>query len=409
MNHIEKLIHELCPNGVPRCSLEDVSSGTSNISWAQQDQNQRFLYIDLSAVNMRTKRITTPATITATNAPSRAQRLLKPGDVIFATTRPSQMRWALIPDEYDGAVASTGYCVLRPNQNKVLPRFLAHSLDTDHFYRYVTHNQTEGNYPAISDKLVRAYRIPIPPLAVQRAIVDVLDKFMELEAELEARRVQYEYYRDALLTFPPSLQTVTTTSLGKIARVVRGASPRPISKYLSEAPDSLPWIKIGDVPPHSKYVTSTAEKITPEGAKKSRLVKKGDFILSNSMSFGRPYILDIDGYIHDGWLAISQFEETVLPDYLYHLLRSGPIQHQMLMKVSAGTVSNLNANTVKSLKLSIPSMSEQKRIVAILDKFDALVNDISSGLPAEIAARRKQYEYYRDRLLTFREIEGGHE
>lgn len=121
------------------------------------------------------------------------------------------------------------------------------------------------------------------------------------------------------------------------------------------------------------------------------------------MSFGRPYISKIEGCIHDGWLAICNFNESFVPDFLYHLLRSAPVQAEFARRAGAGTVQNLNADIVKSVLVPVPPLEEQVRIVAILDRFDALVNDISIGLPAEIKARRQQYEHFRDRLLTFRE------
>ena len=194
---------------------------------------------------------------------------------------------------------------------------------------------------------------------------------------------------------------------GFIATISRGASPRPIKNFITNDMGGVNWIKIGDVEPDAKYITRTAERITPEGAQKSRRVQKGNFILSNSMSFGRPYILKIDGCIHDGWLSIADFEEYVLPDYLYHLLSSNDIQQEMRKRASfGGAVQNLNADTVRALELPVPTLHEQSRIVNILDRFDALTTDITTGLPAEIEARRKQYEYYRDKLLTFKEREG---
>ena len=168
--------------------------------------------------------------------------------------------------------------------------------------------------------------------------------------------------------------------------------------------EGVNWIKIGDVKTGAKYITESAERITPEGAKKSRMVYAGNFILSNSMSFGRPYILKIDGCIHDGWLSISGFEDYFSPDYLYHLLNSGEIQREMKQRASfGGAVQNLNAKIIRDLELSIPSIQEQVRIASILDRFDALCNDLTSGLPAEIEARTKQYEYYRDKLLSFQQ------
>ncbi|MCE5191073.1 MAG: restriction endonuclease subunit S [Actinomycetia bacterium] len=243
--------------------------------------------------------------------------------------------------------------------------------------------------------------IPVPPLEVQREIVRILDTFTELEAELEARRRQYAHYRDSLLTFPEG--EVRWATMGDVAHIVRGASPRPIQSFITTDPDGVPWIKIGDVASAGKYITQTAERVTAEGACRSRLVRPGDFVLSNSMSFGRPYISGIEGCIHDGWLAISEFEGSFLPDYLYHLLRSAPVQAEFARRAGGGTVQNLNADIVKAVTVPVPPLDEQARIVAILDKFDALVNDLSIGLPAELAARRKQYEYYRDRLLTFKE------
>ena len=182
--------------------------------------------------------------------------------------------------------------------------------------------------------------------------------------------------------------------LGEIATVLRGASPRPIKKYITNDSDGVNWIKIGDVPVGSKYITQSEEKITKEGAEKSRYVRKGDFILSNSMSFGRPYILAIDGCIHDGWLSISNFKDVFLSDYLYYLLSSSAIQQEMKKRASfGGAVQNLNAEIVKALVLPVPPIEVQSEIVRILDNF--------TNLTAELTARKMQYSYYRDNLLSF--------
>jgi type I restriction enzyme S subunit len=263
-----------------------------------------------------------------------------------------------------------------------------------------------GGVPSQTQSVLNQLKIAVPPLVVQLDIVRILDLFTSLEAELnaelEARRRQYARYRDSLLTFGQE-DSVRWMPFGDAATIVRGASPRPIQSFLTTAEDGINWVKIGDVAPAGKYITETAEKIKPDGAVKSRRVEPGDFVLSNSMSFGRPYIMRIPGCIHDGWLAIKDFDTTFVPDFLYHLLRSTPVYRTMESKAGGGTVKNLNADIVKALVLPVPSMQEQRRIVAILDKFDALVNDLSIGLPAEIKARRQQYEHYRDRLLTFRE------
>ena len=194
--------------------------------------------------------------------------------------------------------------------------------------------------------------------------------------------------------------------LGDVCKIVRGASPRPIQSYITDKEDGVNWIKIGDVLPDSKYITQTKQKITADGAKHSRFVKVGDFILSNSMSFGRPYIMKIDGCIHDGWLSISDFEDYLISDYLYYVLTSSAIQRSMELKASfGGAVSNLNAEIVRDIVISIPTFDKQKLIINVLDKFDTITNDLSNGLPAEIKARQEQYEYYRDKLLSFKKLE----
>ena len=190
--------------------------------------------------------------------------------------------------------------------------------------------------------------------------------------------------------------------LGEIATVLRGASPRPIKKYITNDSDGVNWIKIGDVPVGSKYITQSEEKITKEGAEKSRYVQKGDFILSNSMSFGRLYILAIDGCIHDGWLSISNFKDVFLSDYLYYLLSSSAIQQEMKKRASfGGAVQNLNADIVKALVLPVPPIEVQSEIVRMLDSYTESVVELQRQLTAELTARKTQYSYYRDKLLTF--------
>ena len=150
----------------------------------------------------------------------------------------------------------------------------------------------------------------------------------------------------------------------------RGSSPRPIIKYITTSTDGVNWIKIGDMPHFGRIVTSTEEKITREGAKKSRLVKKGDLILSNSMSYGLPYIMGVDGYIHDGWFVLKDFEDTFDKDYLCNLLISSAIQNQYKRLAAGGVVQNISSDLVNSVSVSIPLMEEQKKISSLLNLID---------------------------------------
>ncbi len=171
------------------------------------------------------------------------------------------------------------------------------------------------------------------------------------------------------LRFPEFKDEWEEKLLGRLLLIERGASPRPIKKYITNSPDGVPWIKIGDVPKGSKYIEKTEEKITREGAKLSRTVKIGDFVLSNSMSFGRPYILKIDGSIHDGWLALrNKNNEDLNDEFLYEILGSNAVRQKFLSLAAGSAVKNLKSETVKSAKITLPNIDEQKRISEFLSK-----------------------------------------
>ena len=248
--------------------------------------------------------------------------------------------------------------------------------------------------------------IPLPPPTVQTEIVKILDALTaltsELTSELILRRKQYEYYREKLLS-EEELGKVgfEWKTLGDVAKIQRGASPRPISQYITDEPNGIPWIKIGDTSLDSKYIENTAQKITIEGAEKSRILKSGDFVMSNSMSYGRPYILKISGAIHDGWASISDFENILNSDFLYYYLSSNTVQNYWNGKINSSSVSNLNSDIIKSLPIPIPTLNIQIEIAKTLDKFETLTNSITEGLPLAIEQSKKRYEYYRELLLNF--------
>lgn len=187
--------------------LKNVCMKTNNIKW--KSTTGQYRYIDLSSVDIQTHSIISTIEIDKMSAPSRAQQIVQEDDVIFATTRPTQMRACIIPTEYNGDICSTGYCVLRVDTKILLPRFLFFSLTASGFKTYLSNNLTLGNYPSISNSTLLEYEVPVPSLANQQRIVAILDRFdtltndltSGLPAEMEKRRQQYEFYRDKLLTF----------------------------------------------------------------------------------------------------------------------------------------------------------------------------------------------------------------
>ncbi len=184
--------------------------------------------------------------------------------------------------------------------------------------------------------------------------------------------------------------------LGNLFYIERGASPRPISAYITTAKDGVNWVKIGDTEVGGKYVNFTKEKITKEGAEKSRAVKVGDFIFSNSMSFGRPYIMNIDGCIHDGWNVIHNIHSVdsdikeFNQDYLYYVLSSMMLKQQIIDKAEGGVVKNIRSDNLRDLVMPIPPIEEQQRIV---DKINEIMPKIDEyeKIEKELEALKKEF------------------
>lgn len=405
MSKLEDLIAELCPDGVEYKTIDEISIDIFRGSGIKRDE-----VTESGIPCVRYGEIYTTYGIWFDECVShtvldnvKSPKYFEHGDILLVITGESveDIAKSTAYVGYEKCLAGGDIVVVKHTQN---PKYLSYALATTDARKQKSAGKVKSKVVHSSVPAIKQISIPVPPLEVQSEIVRILDNFTELTseltAELTARKKQYEYYRDELLNME-----YDTVLFGDVATIVRGASPRPIKDFVTDSDDGVNWIKIGDVKPNTKYITTTKEKITKEGAKKSRFVKQGDFILSNSMSFGRPYIIKNEGCIHDGWLSISGFSESYIPDFLYHLLNSNMLQSTMKQKASnGGAVSNLNADIVKSLELPLVPLKVQKRIVDILDRFDSLCNDIKTGLPAEIEARKKQYEYYRDKLLTFKEL-----
>jgi type I restriction enzyme, S subunit len=412
MNFLEKLLDGVA---VEWKALRDVVLPTSNIKWRNADRIYR--YIDLTSVSLETKRISETTEITANNAPSRAQKLVEENDVIFATTRPAQQRYCLIDNEYSGEVASTGYCILRAKKDEVLPKWILYCIASNDFKIYVEENQSGSAYPAISDTKVKDFIIPLPcpenpdrSLAIQAEIVRILDTFTELTAELTAelgdRQKQYNYYRDRLLTFEEG--EVEWKTLGEIGEFIRG-------KRFTKADyvdDGIPAIHYGEIYTHYGVSAShTLSQVRSEMAASLRYAMPGDVVIAGvgetveDVGKAVAWIGSEKVAIHDdGWA----FSHSINPKFVSYVMQTTTFMNEKVKYVSSGKVKRLVISGIEKIRIPIPSPSdsqksleEQARIVAILDKFDALTNSISEGLPREIALRQQQYEYYRDLLLTF--------
>ncbi|QEP06364.1 restriction endonuclease subunit S [Glutamicibacter sp. ZJUTW] len=398
MSRIDELIAEHCPEGVDFRPLAEITSKSTGIKWASV-ADASFKYIDLSSVDRVTRRIGETVSVTAADAPSRARQVVRTGDVIFATTRPTQMRWAVIPEEYDEQIASTGYCVLRPNNDVILTNFLAHILGTGNFSRYVESNQVEGNYPSIPDSRIREFKVPVPPLEVQREIVRILDTFSkmeaELEAELDARKQQYDYYLRKL-TDPSEIDGRIkvgwkASQIGQLCRLEKGRTP--IQKAI---PGQYPLVVTASARrSSSEYQFDTAASCVP---------------LVSSKGHGVASISKV--YFQEGKFALGNILCAIIPndfrelsaEFITYFLQSRK-DFLLVPLMRGGANVSLTVDSLRKLTICFPPRDEQDRIVSALKAMEALIDDQAYSLPTELSARRQQYEYYRDKLLSFKELE----
>jgi type I restriction enzyme S subunit len=272
--------------------------------------------------------------------------------VIFATTRPTLNRMAIIPSEYNKNICSTGFTVLRAKSEIIDAKYIFYSLQIPDFMQRMEKMQRGASYPAVSDKDVKDFKIPVPPLPEQKQIVTTLDKtFKQID---QAKANLEKNLNNAKELFQSKLNEVFSQrgegwvekKLNDTCIVERGSSPRPIKSFITDEEDGVNWVKIGDTKNVEKYIYKTNQKITKEGAKKSRFVDVGDFILSNSMSFGRPYIMKTQGYIHDGWF-VFRLPENIDAEFFWYLLVSPNVKEQFQGLASGAIVKNISGDLVK--------------------------------------------------------------
>ena len=173
-------------------------------------------------------------------------------------------------------------------------------------------------------------------------------------------------------------------TLGEIFLIERGGSPRPIKEYLTDDESGINWIKIGDTKDISKYIFTTTQKIKLEGKKYSRFVEVGDVILSNSMSFGKPYIMKTTGCIHDGWVVLRQSKKVIDEEFAYYILISNEIYAEFNRLATGSTVKNLNIDRIKQIQIPLPPLETQKQIVQILESKFAHLEKLAQVVNASL-------------------------
>lgn len=329
-----------------------------------------FTYVDIGAVSQGTKQIEEPQEVVCSEAPSRARQVILADDILVSTVRPNLNAVARVAGQFNGAIASTGFSVLRPVPDKLCPSYLYHWVRTEAFINEMMMQATGQSYPAVSDKIVKASEIPLPPLEEQKRIAGILDQADALR-RLRARALDklntlgqaifHEMFLSGTSAFP-------SEPLGQLSNVVRGSSPRPKGdpRFFG---GPVPRLMIADLTRDGMQVTPKIDSLTEEGAKKSRPMRAGDVVMAVSGAVGLPGILGVDACIHDGFVGFRDLDERLTPQFLYSVLS---VQRAANMAKGTGAIwTNLTTDQVKRLEIPMPPLAEQK---ALIEK----INDIES-------------------------------
>ena len=260
------------------------------------------------------------------------------------------------------------------------PRFAAYSMRTPYARKRIAREGQGATRYNLSSNRLKKVKILYPSHSEQDIIAGLLSLLeTRIERQCEIIDQLKKYKRGVTAKLIAAIEEkYPVVKLGEYVTVMRGSSPRPIDAYLTNSEEGVRWIKIGDTQPDKLYITETKERIKPEGVKKSRRVYEGDLILSNSMSFGRPYILKVDGCIHDGWLLIRDKKHKFDKRFLCFYLASDSTLTQYKKYAAGSCVNNLNSELVASVEIGMPPIDQQIHVADILEKVDRQVQALST-------------------------------
>lgn len=311
----------------------------------------------------------------------------KDGDVLLAKITPCFENGKISQASVRTLVAfgSTEFHVVRCGQD-LDSRYLVHFLRRQDVRVDGERKMTgSGGQRRVPKHFLESLEIPLPTLPEQRRIAAILDKADALrtkrrEALANLDRLAHSIFLEMFGDPVTNSKGWQKRPLGDVFEIARGGSPRPIDDYITDAPDGINWVMIGDTEQGGKYIRSTKKKIRPEGVKRSRMVKSGDFLLTNSMSFGRPYILKTDGCIHDGWLVLSPKVEDFDADYFYALLGSRAVFSEFSKRAAGATVKNLNIDLVSGVEVAVPPLEKQREFAGAMRKVEASKSRIEAAV-----------------------------
>ena len=414
MSRLSELMAEFCPNGVDYKPLEEIATSFARGSGIKRDE------VTAKGVPcVRYGEIYTTYNIgfdtcishTTSEVANRA-RCFEHGDILFAITgeKIEDIAKCTAYLGHEKCYAGGDVVMMKHEQN---PKYLVYALSTEAAQKQKSKGKVKSKVVHSSVPALKSIVIPIPPLAVQEEIVRLLDAYTnevetltaELEAELAARRKQYEQYRDRILDYGDS---DSYCCLGEVVLSLNtGLNPRQFFKLNTKDATNY-YVTIREIHDGKIVFSNKTDKINDIALSlcnnRSNL-EVGDVLFSGTGTIGETAVIDeqpTNWNIKEGVYAVKPDSSKVLSRYLHYAFMCSSVRKAYGARIFGGTVKSISMKDLLKVKIPLPQLAEQKRIVEILDKFDALCNDATAGLAAEIAARKKQYEYYRDKLLTFK-------
>lgn len=419
MSNLDELIERLCPDGVEYKTLGDVATISRGGNFQKKDfTEQGKSCIHYGQIYTRYG-LFTDKTLTFINDECFAkQKYAEPNDIIMAVTSENiEDICKCVAWLGTEKVAVSGHSAII--HHSLDPKYLAYFFHSQHFFNQKRRLAHGTKVMEVTPDTLKSIQLPVPPLEVQREIVRILDNLTflttELAAELAARQKQYEYYRDLLLTFKPNESTILNerTNELELSGAIRWMKLGDIAKftygYTDKAKDfgNARFIRITDITENGCLNSQGAKYINLTADSKKYLLNYGDLLLARTgATYGKTLYFSSDiPAVYASFLIKITLDNNIISNRFYwHFSKSTLYWEQAEKLVSQGGQQQFNTNAVSRVKVPVPPLEVQQRIVDILDRFDTLCNDISSGIPAEIEARQKQYEYYRDKLLSFKEL-----
>lgn len=389
MTNLETLILELCPDGVEFVKLGDVldyEQPTKYIVKCKDYQNEGMPVLTAGQTFI----------LGYTDETNGIFEASKENPVIIFDDFTTSFHWV----DFNFKVKSSAMKMLRvSSEREVSFRFVYYAMKCIKYQTLEHSRQWISKYSQIE--------IPLPPIEVQTEIVRILDKFTSLEAELEAeldcRKRQYEYYRDKLLSFDNvGGQEVEWKKMSEVFDMRNGYTPSKAKAEYWEG-GTIPWFRMEDIRENGRILSDSIQHITMVGVKKGKLFPANSFILATTATIGEHALLIADSLANQQFTNLTvrkSLSDRLLVKFVFHYMFI--VDEWCKKNINVSGFASVDMNKFKKLEFPIPSLEEQHRIVSILDRFESLTTSLQSGLPAEIATRRQQYEHYRDKLLTFK-------